>query len=74
MAPPTFAKMYEITGDNKYLDHAIDKWLVTTDYLWDKKENLIYRMIDILVREQVLERKSFGVEEMVGFSQGSFTC
>ena len=43
MAPPTFAKMYEITGDVKYLDYAIDHWLVTTDYLWDKKENLIYR-------------------------------
>ncbi len=43
MAPPTFAKMYQITGDVKYLDYAIDHWLVTTDYLWDKKENLIYR-------------------------------
>ena len=43
MAPPTFAKMYRITGDVKYLDYAIDHWLVTTDYLWDKKENLIYR-------------------------------
>ncbi len=43
MAPPTFAKMYQITKDVKYLDYAIDHWLVTTDYLWDKKENLIYR-------------------------------
>ncbi len=43
MAPPTFAKMYQITGEEKYLDYAIDHWLVTTDYLWDKKESLIYR-------------------------------
>ena len=43
MAPPTFAKMYQITRDAKYLDYAIDHWLITTDYLWDKKENLIYR-------------------------------
>jgi rhamnogalacturonyl hydrolase YesR len=43
MAPPTFAKMYQITGEEKYLDYAIDHWLVTTDYLWDKKEHLIYR-------------------------------
>ena len=43
MAPPTFAKMYQITKDVKYLDYAIDHWLITTDYLWDKKENLIYR-------------------------------
>ena len=43
MAPPTFAKMYQITKDVRYLDYAIDHWLITTDYLWDKKENLIYR-------------------------------
>ena len=43
MAPPTFAKMYQITGEEKYLDYAIDHWLITTDYLWDKKEHLIYR-------------------------------
>jgi len=43
MAPPTFAKMYQITGELQYLDYAIDHWLITTDYLWDKEENLIYR-------------------------------
>ena len=43
MAPPTFAKMYEITGEKKYLNYAIDHWLITTDYLWDKNEDLIYR-------------------------------
>jgi rhamnogalacturonyl hydrolase YesR len=43
MAPPTFAKMYQITGEEKYLDYAIDHWLLTTDYLWDKKVDLIYR-------------------------------
>ena len=43
MAPPTFAKMYEISGEVKYLDYAIEHWLITTDYLLDKKENLIYR-------------------------------
>lgn len=43
MAPPTFAKMYEITGEEKYLNYAIDHWLITTDYLWDKNEDLIYR-------------------------------
>lgn len=43
MAPPTFAKMYQITGDEKYLDYAIKHWLITTDYLWDKKVDLIYR-------------------------------
>ena len=27
----------------KYLDYAIKHWFITTDYLWDSKENLIYR-------------------------------
>ena len=43
MAPPTFVKMYEITGEEEYLNYAIDHWLITTDYLWDKNEDLIYR-------------------------------
>lgn len=43
MAPPTFAKMYEITGEAKYLDYAIRHWIKTTDYLLDKEDDLIYR-------------------------------
>jgi len=43
MAPPAFVKMWEITGQREYLEYAIDHWLVTTDYLWDREENLIYR-------------------------------
>ncbi len=35
--------MYETTGEEKYLNYAIDHWLITTDYLWDKNEDLIYR-------------------------------
>lgn len=43
MAPPTFAKMYEITGEQKYLDYAITHWIKTTDYLLDEEDKLIYR-------------------------------
>ncbi|MFY0653185.1 MAG: DUF1961 family protein [Cyclobacteriaceae bacterium] len=43
MAPPTFAKMYKITGEAKYLDYAIEHWIKTTDYLFDKDDDLIYR-------------------------------
>ena len=43
MAPPAFVKMWEITGQRDYLEYAIDHWLVTTDYLWDPEESLIYR-------------------------------
>ena len=43
MAPPAFAKMWEVTGRREYLEYAIEHWLITTDYLWDNEENLIYR-------------------------------
>jgi rhamnogalacturonyl hydrolase YesR len=43
MAPPTFIKMYDVTGDEKYLDYAIKYWINTTDYLFDLEDNLIYR-------------------------------
>ena len=43
MAPPTFVKMYEATGEKEYLEYAIEHWLTTIGYLWDKEENLIYR-------------------------------
>ena len=29
MAPPTFVKMYQITKNEKYLDYAIDNWLLS---------------------------------------------
>ena len=43
MAPPTFAKMYELTGEEKYLNYAIKHWLTTTDYLWSEEHDLVYR-------------------------------
>ena len=43
MAPPAFAKMWEVTGRREYLEYAIEHWMITTDYLWDNEENLIYR-------------------------------
>ena len=43
MAPPAFVKMWEITGQREYLEYAINHWLITTDYLWDPEESLIYR-------------------------------
>ncbi|MFT6440681.1 MAG: rhamnogalacturonyl hydrolase YesR [Salibacteraceae bacterium] len=43
MAPPTFAKMYALTGQQKYLDYAIDNWIITTNYLQDKDDKLFFR-------------------------------
>lgn len=43
MGPPALAYLATATGDRKYLDIAVKLWLKTTDYLFDKKENLYYR-------------------------------
>jgi len=43
MSPPVWAKLYNITGDKKYLDFMMTEYKATTDFLFDKKENLYYR-------------------------------
>ncbi len=43
MAPPVWAKLYKITGEQKYLDFMMAEYKTTTDFLFDKKENLYYR-------------------------------
>ncbi|HVW15568.1 MAG TPA: glycoside hydrolase family 88 protein [Mucilaginibacter sp.] len=43
MGPPAFAYLSTATGDTKYLDAACKLWWKTTDYLFDKDENLYYR-------------------------------
>ena len=43
MGPPAFACLSTATGDKKYLDFATRMWFKTTDYLYDKDENLYYR-------------------------------
>ncbi|OAM90288.1 glycoside hydrolase family 88 protein [Termitidicoccus mucosus] len=43
MAPPSLARLYEYTGDIRYLDYMNDRWWHTTAYLYDKDEHLYYR-------------------------------
>ena len=43
MSPPVWAKIYNITGDRKYLDFMMDEFKATTNFLFDKKEHLYYR-------------------------------
>ncbi len=43
MAPPTFARLYSITGDREYLDYMNEKWWDATDLLYDEDEHLYYR-------------------------------
>ena len=43
MSPPVWAKLYNITGEQKYLDFMMEEYKATTDFLFDKKEHLYYR-------------------------------
>lgn len=43
MSPPVWAKLYNVTGDKKYLDFMISEFKATTEFLFDKEENLYYR-------------------------------
>ncbi len=43
MGPPAFAFLATATKNLKYLDSACAWWWKTTDYLYDKKEQLYYR-------------------------------
>lgn len=43
MAPPVWAKLARITGEQKYLDYMNKEWWATTDYLYDPEEHLYFR-------------------------------
>lgn len=43
MSPPVWAQLYKITKKKKYLDFMLSEYKATTDFLFDKKENLYYR-------------------------------
>ena len=43
MSPPVWAKLYRTTGEKKYLDFMISEYKATTNFLFDKEENLYYR-------------------------------
>lgn len=43
MSPPVWAKLYNITGEKKYLDFMLKEYKATTDFLFDKNESLYYR-------------------------------
>lgn len=43
MAPPTFSRLYQATGDKRYLEFMDEEYRFTYDRLWDKEERLFFR-------------------------------
>jgi len=59
MGPPAFAYLSTATGDTKYLDAASKLWWKTTDYLFDKDENLYYRDSRFFTQKETNGKKVF---------------
>lgn len=43
MAPPAWVGLWKATGEKKYLDFAIEKWWLASDFLYDKEAHLYFR-------------------------------
>ena len=59
MGPPAFAYLSTATHDPKYLDFAVKMWFKTTDYLFDKNENLYYRDSRFIAQKEKNGQKIF---------------
>lgn len=43
MAPPTYARMASITGQEKYMDFMIQRWKMLADYIYSPQDSLFFR-------------------------------
>jgi unsaturated rhamnogalacturonyl hydrolase len=59
MGPPVWAKMANITGSKKYLDFMYSEYKATTDYLYDKDEDLYFRDSNYFTRKEANGAKVF---------------
>ncbi len=59
MSPPVLVRLAAATGDQKYNDFMSKMWWDTTDFLFDKQENLFYRDKSFFERRSVNGKKIF---------------
>jgi unsaturated rhamnogalacturonyl hydrolase len=59
MGPTVWAKMANVTGQKKYLDFMYKEYKATTDYLYDKDENLYYRDSNYFTKKEANGAKVF---------------
>lgn len=59
MGPPAWLELNVATGDARYLDFAVSKWWVTSDYLYDKEEHLYFRDSTQFVKREANGKKVF---------------
>lgn len=59
MGPPAWARLAHATGDRRYLDFAVEKWWVTSAFLYDREEQLYFRDSTIFPQREKNGRKIF---------------
>ncbi len=59
MSPPAWLRLWQATGDRRYLDFAVEKWWVTSDFLYDREEHLYARDSSIFPKREQNGRKIF---------------
>ncbi|MDO9339934.1 MAG: glycoside hydrolase family 88 protein [Bacteroidales bacterium] len=59
MGPTVWAKMANVTGKKKYLNFMYQEYKATTDYLYDKEEDLYFRDSNYFTRKEANGAKVF---------------
>jgi unsaturated rhamnogalacturonyl hydrolase len=59
MAPPALARLYKVTGDQRYLDYMDREWWITSDHLYDAKIHLYSRDASYLDKHEKNGAKLF---------------
>jgi len=59
MGPTVWAKMADVTGKKKYLNFMYQEYKATTDYLYDKEEDLYFRDSNYFTRKEANGAKVF---------------
>ncbi|MXV17054.1 glycoside hydrolase family 88/105 protein [Hufsiella ginkgonis] len=59
MSPPVLAHLAKITGDTRYSNFMSEMWWDTTDFLFDREENLFYRDKSYFDRKTANGKKIF---------------
>lgn len=59
MAPPVWARLSKVTGDQKYLNYMHHEYKATDDLLWDKEEHLYWRDSSFFEKREENGKKVF---------------
>jgi unsaturated rhamnogalacturonyl hydrolase len=59
MAPPALARLYKVSGDQRYLDYMNREWWITSDHLYDAKIHLYSRDASYLDKHEKNGAKLF---------------